>query len=173
MRGGQAQINETIDEADRLANEALGLGHEAGQEDAPAFFFAQHVVVHFQRGTLGDLVPLVEQVEATLPNLDLGAIFALVCAEGGQTEEALRHLAAFAASDFTMPMDPIWLMAMAAYAEAITQCGVAEYAEPVLEQLAPWAHMLATPGGLSVLGRVSHFAGGLAAMLGRYDEAED
>jgi class 3 adenylate cyclase len=173
MRGGQAQINKTTDEVERLANEALRLGHEAGQEDAPAFFFAQLVTVHFQRGTLGDLLPLVEQIEATLPNMDLGPIFALACAEGGRNQEALRHLAAFASSDFAMSMDPIWLMAMSAYAEAITQCRVAEYAEPVLEQLAPWAHLLATPGGLSVLGPVSHFAGGLAALLGRYDEADD
>jgi class 3 adenylate cyclase/tetratricopeptide (TPR) repeat protein len=173
MRGGQAQIIGSIDEAERLANASLELGTEAGQEDAFSFFGPQLIIVNFQRGTLGDLLPLVEQIEPALPNLDLGPVFALVHVEAGRTEEALPYLREFASQNFTMSIDPIWLLNMSCYAESIIQCHMVEYAEPVLRQLTAWAHLLANTGGLAVFGPVTHFLGGLACLLDRYDDAEN
>jgi tetratricopeptide (TPR) repeat protein len=173
MRGGLAQINGSIDEAERLANAALELGTEAGQEDALSFFGPQLIIVNFQRGTLSDLLPLVEQLEPTVPNLDLSPVFALVHVEGGRTEEALPYLREFASRNFTLPIDPIWLLNMSCYAESIIQCRMAEYAEPVLRQLTAWPHLLANTGGLAAFGPVSHFLGGLACLLDRYDDAEN
>ena len=45
------------------------------------------------------------------------------------------------------------------------------YAGPLFDRLAPWADQLPATGG-SALAPVSHYLGGLATVLGRYDEAE-
>ena len=60
---------------------------------------------------------------------------------------------------------------MAYYAEAAIACRDPKYAGPLFDRLAPWADQCADPG-LTVEGPVSHYLGGLATVLGRYDEAD-
>ncbi len=61
---------------------------------------------------------------------------------------------------------------MVDFAEAAIECGDAAYACPVFEQIAPWADQLPVTGA-SALGPVSHYLGGLATVLGRFDDADD
>ena len=41
--------------------------------------------------------------------------------------------------NFELPLDATWLTGMIAYADAATECGDARFAEPLLEQLAPFS----------------------------------
>ena len=60
---------------------------------------------------------------------------------------------------------------MVCFAEAAIECRDPKYAEPLFDRLVPWAsHLPAT--GASAQGPVSHYLGGLATVLGRYDEAD-
>ena len=61
---------------------------------------------------------------------------------------------------------------MTEYGEAAIECRDPKYAAPLFDRLAPWADQLSTVAGAAASGPVSHYLGGLAAVLGRYDEAD-
>ena len=56
----------------------------------------------FQRGTAGELVPLIEQLAAELPDLDrhVAAALAVAYVEVGRLDDARHLLEEFAAADF-------------------------------------------------------------------------
>ena len=56
--------------------------------------------------------------------------------------------------------------------EAAIECRDPKYAAPLFDRLAPWADQLSTAAGAAADGPVSHYLGGLATVLGRYDEAD-
>ena len=60
---------------------------------------------------------------------------------------------------------------MVDFAEAATECGHLAAAASLFDQLAPWADQLPATGA-SALGPVSHYLGGLAAVLGRPDQSD-
>jgi class 3 adenylate cyclase len=174
VRGLRAQIAGDCDQAERLAAEALRIGTEGGQLDAAIFFGTQLMIVSGQRGTMGELTPLIEQIAAETPDISRGLFASLLAkahVEGDRTDDARRLLAEFAASDFDLALDQTWLTGMVDFAEAAIECQDPQYAGPLFEQLAPWAGQLPATGA-SALGPVSHYLGGLCSVLGRYDEAE-
>ena len=61
---------------------------------------------------------------------------------------------------------------MYCYAEAAIHCGDPKYAGPLFDRLAPWADQSVASGSVTASGLVSHSLGGLATVLGRYDEAD-
>ena len=73
-----------------MATEALQIGTDGGQPDAAIIFGAQFMNVSVQRGTLGDLIPLIEQMAADNP--DISRLFtrrlAMAHAEADRTDEA-------------------------------------------------------------------------------------
>ncbi len=58
----RAQIAGDIEQAEQLATEALQIGTDGGQPDANLFYSLQVSAVSCDRGTLGELVPLLEQI---------------------------------------------------------------------------------------------------------------
>ena len=170
----RAQIAGDTDLAERLATEALQIGTDCGQPDAASFFSGQFWVVCAQRGTMGELIPLIEQMldKASAPDGVLTSVLALAHAEAGDTDGALRLLDEFSATDFDLPMTPGWITEMFCYAEAAIRCGDPKYAGPLFDRLAPWADQSVASGSVTASGLVSHSLGGLATVLGRYDEAD-
>ncbi len=168
----RALIAGDASQAEQLATEALQLGTDSGQPDAAIFFGALFMSISLERGTMGDLVPLIEQAIVDNPGLpSLNATLALAHAMGNRLDEAERLLAEFAAADFDLPMDQLWLIGMVRYAEVATECRDQQCARPLFDRLAPWADQWAgtgaAPGAV-----VSYYLGGLGAVLGLYDEAD-
>ena len=60
---------------------------------------------------------------------------------------------------------------MVDYADAAVDVRRPDLREPLFERLAPW-HAQLPATGASALPPVSHYLGGLAGVLGRYDEAD-
>jgi hypothetical protein len=60
---------------------------------------------------------------------------------------------------------------MCGFAEAAIVLGDPKYAGPLFDQLSPWAGQWCTTG-ITCQGPVSHYVGGLAAVLGRFAEAD-
>jgi class 3 adenylate cyclase/tetratricopeptide (TPR) repeat protein len=170
----RAQIAGDTDLAEQLATEALQIGTDCGQPDAALFFGGQLLVVSVQRGTMGELIPLIEQMldEASAPDGGLTSVLAQAHAETDHTEDAQRLLEEFAAADFDLPVTPGWITWMYCYAEAAIHCGDPKYAGPLFDRLAPWAEQSVANGSVTASGLVSHSLGGLATVLGRYDEAD-
>src|SRR5260370_17945565 len=73
-RALRALIAGDTDHGEQLATEALQLGTESGQPDAMVFFGAQLLTVNVQRGTMGELVPLIEQMSAAMPDVGSGVL---------------------------------------------------------------------------------------------------
>ncbi len=172
-RAWRAQIEGDNDLAEQLATDALQIGTESGQPDASTFFGVQFGYVSYQRGTLGELVPMLEQMMAEAPDIadvSRGSL-ALAHAEAGRLDDARRVLEEFAATDFDLPVDGNWSLGMISYALAASAVGDPRYAAPVFDRLEPWADQWAT-GGLSTSGPLTIFLGGLATVLGRYDDAD-
>jgi hypothetical protein len=122
---------------------------------------------------MGGLVPLMEQVAADNPGAAPTAIsvIAEAHAEANRLDEARRRLENFASKGFELPIDMIWTAGMTMCAEAAIECREAKYAQPLLDRLTPYAHRLSY-NPATAEGPVGHFLGGLAAVLGRYDEAD-
>ena len=171
QRATRALIAGDADEAERLAGEALALGTDGGEPDAAVAFGMQLLMVSLWRGTMGDLVPLVEAAIGDNPGLALWrAALALALSEAGRLDETVAMLHRFAGDGFDLPMDVTWLTGMVAYAIAVIECGATEFAEPLVERLEPFERQWHY-ADLASAGPVSRTLGGLATLLGRYDDA--
>jgi class 3 adenylate cyclase/tetratricopeptide (TPR) repeat protein len=171
-RSLRAQIAGDADQAEQLATRALEIGPE-GRQTVGTVFGAQLMTVHTQRGTMGTIIPLIEQAVADnpgIPAIKAGLVSAYT--EAGVTGEARRLLEDFAANDFELPMDQTWISGMVGYAAAAIECRDPKYAQPLFDRLAPYGGQFSTAGGASAQGPVSANLGGLATVLGRYDEAD-
>ena len=162
------------DQAEQLANEALQIGTDGGEPDATVFYGGQLLYVVWQRGTMVDVIPLLDQLDADMadvPHEMAVTARAMAHADAGQLDEARQLLSELAARGFDFPMDQIWTHATVFCAEAAIECRDATYAAPLFDHLAPWADQWSSRGSTSQ-GPISHYLGGLATVLGRYDEAD-
>ena len=156
----------------RQSAEAFTIGTNAGEPDAGLYFNGQFPGICARRGTLGDIAELIAQTARENPGLPaLTGNLARAHVQGGNMEDARRLLDDFARSGFDPPLDFLWLIGMAGWAEVAIACRDPQYAGPIFDRLAPWADQL-TYIDLVTEGPVSLYLGGLAAVLGRYDEAE-
>jgi hypothetical protein len=127
--------------------------------------------VAFERGTMGEFVTIIEQSAIENPGVpSFVAALALAQVEGGDTDAARHLLEEFASTDFELPSDFVWLTGMACYAEAAIECRDPKYAEPMFERLSAWSGRLASDA-VTATGPVDQFLGGLATVIGRYEEA--
>ena len=170
----RAIIAGDTDQLEQLSTQALHIGIDGGQPDASTIFGAQFMAVNVQRGTIGELVPLIEQMAAEGPEIApvLNGVLAAAYAEGDRMDEARYLLARFATSDFDLAMDQIWTSGMVSYANAAIACRDPRFAGPLFDRLAPWSDQFCTNGGGTAAGPVSHYLGGLATVLGRYEDAD-
>lgn len=172
QRSTRALIAGDTDEAEALAGEAFQIGSAGGEPDAIVIYGAQMIMVNLWRGTLSQLVPLIEQAIVNNPRLPVFvAALALAHSEGERYEEAKQLLREFGRTGFELPLDATWLTGMIAYADAAIDCRDAESCGPMLEQLAPFSEQWHY-SDISTAGPISRTLGGLASVLGRYDEAE-
>ncbi len=174
LRALQAQIAGDSERAESLASEALRIGTEGGQPDAATIFGAQFIVASGQRGTMSELAPLIEEMAANAPNISrwlFASLLAKAHVEGDRTDSALVLLESFAAADFELPDDQIWMTGMVDFAEAAIECRDPALAGPLFERLEPWRDQVPATGG-SALAPVSHYLGGLAWVMRRFDEAD-
>jgi class 3 adenylate cyclase/tetratricopeptide (TPR) repeat protein len=162
------------DQAEQSANEALQIGTDGGEPDATIFYGGQLLYVAWQRGTVVDLIPLLDQMDADMADVPRQSIYAAIAAahaDAGQLDEARQLLWKLAAAGFDFRMDMNWTQAMVFCAEAAIECRDTRYAVPLFDHLAPWADQWSSTS-IGSEGPISHYLGGLAAILGRYGEAE-
>jgi class 3 adenylate cyclase/tetratricopeptide (TPR) repeat protein len=169
----RALIAGDTDHAEQLATDTLRIGTDGNEPDAADYFGYHLVEVSAQRGTMSDLRPAIEQLIADNPLFPgFAGTLAFANVEGGHTDDAARLLEEFAAADFDLQLNPVWLTGMVSYAEAAIECREPKFAGPLFDRLEPFADQLSTTGGGSAEGSVGHYLGGLAGVLGRYDKAD-
>jgi hypothetical protein len=161
------------DQAEIEATQAVEIGMASGQPDAAVLFGTQIMTTHWQRGTSTDLIPLLADAVTENPDTPVfAACLTLTLAEGGRYDEAMRRLQQFADDGFGFPMNAAWITGMCCYAEAAVILKALEVSRALFDILAPWRDLVlfeyATVGN-----HVSHYLGCLAALLERYDEADN
>jgi tetratricopeptide (TPR) repeat protein len=161
-------------EAEQHAHEALQIATLSAQPDALSFFTSQLTNVRYEQGRLAELQPLIAQVVADNPGIPaFRAVLALACCEGDLDDEARRLLAHETSTAFSeLPPDVTWLPGLAIYAEVAAHLQDAAAGEVLYELLAPWAGQVVY-SGISAWGSVDHHLGAVAAVIGRYAEAEE
>jgi class 3 adenylate cyclase/tetratricopeptide (TPR) repeat protein len=169
----RVMIDGDTDIAERFATESLQIGTASGQPDAFVMYGGQLISISLQRGTLGDLVPILNQLYVEAPEVG-GAVtsaLALAHAEAGNLDDVRVMLERFATDNFELSMDATWLTTMAWYADAAMALGDTTFIEPIFDQLVPWVDLWPSTGA-ECESPVSQYLGGLATSLGRYEEAD-
>lgn len=159
-------------EAERLAAQALELGHRAQEENATHTIGAQMFGLLWLRGELGEAIALTERMVARYPAFPGWRYsLALLYAESGRVDEARRELDPTAEAGDLSAFHPRYsLMFGMMLTETCASLGDARWAAPLYESLRP--HFVV--GGHDVVecyGSVSHYLGRLAATMERWDAA--
>jgi class 3 adenylate cyclase/tetratricopeptide (TPR) repeat protein len=167
----RAQIAGDVNQAEQLANLALQIGSESGEPDAFLLYGTQFMAASWQRGTMGLLVALIEQAVADNPGVPgLPAALAAAHMEAGLLDEAQHELELGLRS--TATPSGAWLTEKTLFAEVAVECGASGAAAVLFESLSPWVDQVSA-SGITAEGPISHYLGGLAGTLGRYDEADE
>ena len=130
--------------------------------------------VAWQRGTMVDVIPLLDQMDADMADVPRQTIYAakaMAHPDADQLDKARHHLSELANNGFDFPIDQLWTLAMVYWAEAAIECRDARYAGLLFDHLAPWADQWSSSSSASQ-GPISHYLGGLATVLGRYGEGD-
>ncbi len=168
----RAHIAGDADLAQTRADDAFRVGTEGNQPDAGLMHAAQTLAVSWIRGSIGELLPMLSQVAEATPGVPaFTAYLALASVEADDLDRAGQLLAEFGAGGYALPQDNTWLDGMVEYAEAAIECRNLEHAEHIGAALAPFADQFVF-NSVTCEGPVSHFLGGLAAVRGRYEDAE-
>jgi class 3 adenylate cyclase/tetratricopeptide (TPR) repeat protein len=169
----RAQVAGDLAEAERLAAEAVSIGAHCGQPDAQMCFGVQLAAINWMRGTMGELAPLLESMVDANPGLPtIRASLAMAYAHARRHDDAARILGEFAAANYFLPQDTTWLNGMTEYADAAIICGESRFAQALYDVLEPWVDQFSSAGGLTAEGPVCLYLGGLATVLGHYDDAD-
>jgi DNA-binding SARP family transcriptional activator len=164
-----------LDEVDAAGREALLLADRVGGDtNVMQARLLQLVVLRRERGGLASLEDTVRGCAARFPTIPgwrcvLAHLHALI----GREAEARAALAELAEDEFaSLPLDGLWLGAVALLGEAAARLGELGHARVLHERLLPYADRMVALGWASAcFGSAARPLGLLAAALGRPEEA--
>jgi DNA-binding SARP family transcriptional activator/tetratricopeptide (TPR) repeat protein len=167
-----ALLHGDTEEAEQLATAALKMGTASGQPDARAFYGGQIMGTRQQQGRSGELVAFVADAASknpSIPTYKAGLAVALL--EAGDENGARQLVDQAAAESFSLPEDVAWLEGMINYATVVIELHLPAQAEQLIELLAPFRDQIPHTTLISH-SPVATFLGGLASVLGRFEEGE-
>jgi hypothetical protein len=168
----EAALAGRFPEATRLAAEARAAGERAGDGNAELFAGMVQELIHCQRLEYDrtDMAFLLDKVENSPAGPAYQSYVVWNLAGRGLEADAQRHLNEWIGRE--LAFDANWLSAQAEIAEAIVLLADATHAQRVYERLAPYAGRPITSGRATMsYGAAHRHLGGLAAVLGRRDDA--
>jgi DNA-binding SARP family transcriptional activator len=167
-----ALLRGDTEEAEKLATAALEMGTASGQPDASAFYGAQIMRTRLQQGRFGELVSLIADAvneNPSIPSYRAGLAVALL--ESGDENGARQLVGRAAAESFSLPEDIAWLEGILGYATVVIKLHLRAPAEQLIALLAPFRNQI-PHNTLFPNSPVATFLGGLASVLGRYEEGD-
>lgn len=159
-----------IDQADRLAADAFGLGQETGQPDALAIYAGTLFSIWVAQGRVADLVPVLEEASTDNPGIvGLRAALATAYCGTNRRADAQAILTATRQVGFaTINLDGVWLSTLWLFAAELDD---RDAAQELFDLLVPFATQFASDGA-HVQGTVAQALARLAAVLDRDDDAD-
>ncbi|MGA2306297.1 MAG: BTAD domain-containing putative transcriptional regulator [Acidimicrobiales bacterium] len=169
----EAMMAGRLSDAEALAAEALEFGLQIGATDAFAIYAGQFFVLRTFAGRHGELFPLVEQAARENPTvLPFKLAYGIICAAVGHADTAREILYEGLESGFAeLGADNFWMTSVIAYVIIALELDDREAAARLLPVIEPYASVISFNGATSQ-GPVSAYAGKLASLLSRQDEAE-
>jgi hypothetical protein len=140
-----------LDAGERLAEQALRIGQEAGHPDAAMIYGAAFATNRMFQGRAAEVIALIEQVVLDNPGLPaweagLGYAYCLI----DRRAEAAEILRRAAARGFEhVGRDQNQMVAFALYAETAAYTASAEAAAALYELLEPYADQFVSNGGIA------------------------
>jgi tetratricopeptide (TPR) repeat protein len=168
----EAMLAGRWEDAARLCAEAEKAGIRAGDRNAELFPTMVVFTGQAERLEFGDVALdfLTDKMANSPAGTAYRSSYAWLLAGLGETDRARAELDAVMADG--PPFDTNWLSAQAECAEACVELGDATHAAVLYERLSPYAGRPATAGrAVASYGAVDRHLGGLAALLGRRDDA--
>jgi DNA-binding SARP family transcriptional activator/tetratricopeptide (TPR) repeat protein len=169
----EAMMTGRLFDAEALAAEALELGLQIGAPDAFAMYAAEFFVLGTFAGRHGELFPLVEQAARENPTvLPFKLAYGIICVAVGQADAAREILHEGMESGFAeLDVDNFWMTSVIAYAIIAIELDDRDAAAQLLPVIEPYTAEISF-NGVTSQGPVSAYAGKLASLLSRHDEAE-
>jgi len=167
----QALVRGRLEDAEAFIKRAQKAAPAAGipRRAAESGALMQLFVLRYEQDRLAELDGRFEPMakESNTPAIE--AVLAWYLAETGRREEAVGTARRLTASG--LPHDSLWLGGMIALARVVAAGGLRDCASVLFEALEPYRERHSYIGPVA-LGPVAPALGLLAAVLGRYDEAE-
>ena len=175
LRGMRALLDGRIEEAERLAQQALPLGQRSQNPNAMNLFGAQIAAIRREQGRLGEMagiiLPLVQQYPL-IPAWRTAA--ALLHSELGHETDARREFETLAQNDFAViRRDANWSAAMAILSQVCCFLEDAARAATLYDLLLPYHNRCVVIGAtVDCYGSTSLLLGRLAGTMGHWEDAE-
>ena len=162
-----------FEEAEQLANASVDLGTAIAEPDAFSIYASQYYVIGTFAGRYAEILPVIDRVLASGEKaVPFRLAHAIACAVSGRIPEASAVLDGGRSDGFTtVPRDLLWLTSIVGYAVLAIELENGAAAAELFALLEPYAAHVAFNGATSQ-GPVAAYLGRLAAMLGRYEEAD-
>ncbi len=172
VAAAEALLHGDSAKGEELAAAALDSGAASGQPDAFGYYGAQLMTARFQQGRYGEVVPLIADAADRNPAIpSYKAALAAANLDGGNEVAARDLIDEAAALSFSVPEDFSWFTAIVSYARVAVELRLREHAETLFRMLAPFEDNV-PHNGLNPQEPVATHLGGLATVLGRFEEAE-
>jgi hypothetical protein len=176
QRSIRALVDGRLEDAEQLANEAYRIAADSGQPDALDVFAAQLHDIKSNQGRLHEIEALLASAAAGSPGSSTwSTMYSLAqnrVPDGATSGEIRRRLEEEAASGFAgVGYNKAWLYELATRAPVYARLGLLEPAAVLYDLLAPWSAQVIFSGS-AVTGSVARPVAVLAALLGRWREAD-
>ncbi len=175
MRQTALLLLEVSPQAEESIYAGFALGQRCGQPDAATAMSSQLYVLWWDQGRLPEMVGMLANWVDQFPAIPTTrAALAHAYAMSGNLPAAREHFDLMAGQDgFGLPLDFVWSPGMALLTDTCAALGDSARAGVLYELFLPFAHQVVVGGtGQYSLGSVSRSLGVLAAMMGRWDDAQ-
>jgi tetratricopeptide (TPR) repeat protein len=170
-----ALLDGRLEEADRLATDALSSGIMPEGVTAPQYHAIQLLTIRREQARMAELEDAARRLVADTPNrLGYRAALGVLLADTDRPDEARLHVRRLAATYHEIPRDGDWIVTTTLLADTAAEIGDEQTAAQLYELLGPHADANVVIGyGAACFGPVSRYLGRLALTIGRRDEAID
>jgi class 3 adenylate cyclase len=161
------------DDAEAEANAGLAIGMAGGHPEAVLAYGAQLLEIRRHQGRLGEMVEFFGDLSTdALQAAGYRQLVGWVFSEGGRLDDAHALFAIDRATDFSeIPRDEGWLALTLCSASTAQVLDDVDACRVLYERLLPYERQIAAVYA-TTSGAVARTLGCLAAVLGRYDDAE-
>jgi hypothetical protein len=126
----------------------------------------------YEQGRMGELVSLIADTVDQNPSIPtFRAVLAAAHLDAGNEAAARQLMDEGAEGSFSLPEDNAWFDGIINYARVVIELQVRGHAERLIELLVPFRNQV-PHNGLIPQPPVATYLGGLATVVGRYEEAE-